>query len=361
MNMQLFIQGLLEIGISLLTGLFIFFASFICFNILTKDINEIEELKKNNIAISILISSFIFGIMLLIRTVIEPATDMLQRTINSQQITFYIILISILRIIIIYIIAALFSFIILWISIKFFMFLTKRIKEMDEIKNDNYSIALVTGILIISISIILIHPLSKLLDGFVTPPSINNDMKEPIMNLQVFFNGLIESIIAIFAAVFIYLTGLKAINIFLRKMDEDAEIKKNNFAAAIMVSSFIFAMMILIRRAVEPSYAVFENSIENGINMEMVLFSIGQIIIFFILSALFSFIILWLAIKAFMIFTTSIDEIAEIKKKNIAVAILIAVFVISAALIVEHGLGLILDSLVRYPKVGKGLLDISNF
>src|SRR4030042_3924208 len=118
MNLQLFIQGVIEIGISLLTGLFIFFTSFKIYNILTRDINEIEELKKNNIAISILVSSFIFGIMLLVKTVIVPATDMLQSTINSQKITFGIIFISILRIIILYFIAALFSFIILWISIK---------------------------------------------------------------------------------------------------------------------------------------------------------------------------------------------------------------------------------------------------
>ncbi len=361
MNVQLFIQGIIEIGISLLTGLFIFFTSFITFNILTRDINEIEELKKNNIAISILVSSFIFGIMLLIKIVIVPATDILHSALTSQNISFQIILFSILRIIILYIIAALFSFIILWLSIKLFMFLTKKINEMIEIKNNNYSIALVIGVLIISLTIILIHPLSKVLDGFVAPPSISNDLKEPIMNFPVFINGFVELIIAIIAAIFIYFTGLKVIDIFLRKIDEDAELKKNNLAVAIMVSSFIFAMMFLVGRAVEPSYAVFENIIEKGINMRGILFSISQIIIFFVISALFSFIILWLAIKAFMIFTSSIDEISEIKKKNIAVSIIIAILVISAALIVEHGLSVILDSLVRYPKVGSGSLNITNF
>ena len=60
-------------------------------------------------------------------------------------------------------------------------------------------------------------------------------------------------------------------------------------------------------------------------------------------------------------FTKKIDEISEIKKKNIAISIVIAILVLSAALLVEHGLSILLNSLVKYPEVGRGLLDITNF
>ena len=362
MNFQLFFQGIIEIVLSLFTGLLVFFISFKVFNILTKDIDEIQEIKKNNIAIAILVSSFIFGIMLLVRSVIIPATDTLKILFYNETLGFYPILIAILRILFLYFISALFSFIILWMSIKLFMFLTTKIDEMNEIKNKNISISLVISILIISITIILIHPFSKLLDGFATPPNISSNLRQPFINFTVFFNGLIELIIAIIAAVFIYLLSLKVINIFLKKnINEDEELKKNNIAVSIMVSSFIFAMMLLIKTAVEPAYNVFENAFENGIKVQGILFSIGQIVLFFILSAFFSFIILWLAMKAFMIFTRTIDEITEIKNKNIAVSIIIAILVLSAALLVEHGLGILLNSFVNYPELGRGLLDITNF
>jgi uncharacterized membrane protein YjfL (UPF0719 family) len=362
MNFQLFIQGLIEIILSLFTGLLVFFISFKVFNILTRDIEEIEELKKNNIAVAILVSSFIFGIMLLVKTVISPATDTLSIIINLEEFTFYLMFIFIIRIIFLYFISALFSFIILWFSIILFMILTTKIDEMTQIKKNNISVSLVISILIISITIILLHPFSKLLDGFVPSPMVSSTFKQPFINLPIFINGLIELIIALIASVFIYFLGLKVIDFFFKKVfDEDAELKKNNIAVAVMISSFIFAMMLLIKTAVEPAYNVFENAIENGAEFQGILFSIGQIILFFLLSALFSFIILWLAMKAFMIFTTTIDEIKEIKNKNIAVSIIIAILVLSAALLVEHGLSVLLNSFVKYPEIGRGLLDITNF
>ena len=173
---------------------------------------------------------------------------------------------------------------------------------------------------------------------------------------------MIELIIAIIAAVIIYFLTLRVINIFLKKnINEEEELKKNNIAVSIMVSSFIFAMMLLIKAAVEPAYNVFENAFENGVKIQGVLFSIGQIILFFVLAAFFSFVILWLAMKAFMLFTRTIDEITEIKNKNIAISIVIAILVLSAALLVEHGLSIILNSFVNYPEIGRGLLDITNF
>ena len=362
MNFQLFFQGIIEIILSLFTGLFVFFISFKVFNVLTQDIDEIEELKKNNIALAILVSSFIFGIMLLIKIVIIPATDTLKFIFFNDKINFYLIFISILRIISFYLISALFSFSILWFSIKLFMHLTTRMDEMEQIKNNNASIALVISVLIISITLILNHPFSKLIDGFVAPPVISNNLKQPFINLSVFFNGLIELIIAIIAAIFIFFLSLRIINLFLKKnIKEYEELKKNNFAVAVMVSSFIFAMMLLIKTAVEPAYNVFENAFEKAAKIQGILFGVGQIILFFILSAFFSFIILWLAMKAFMIFTKKIDEITEMKNKNIAISIVIAILVLSAALLVEHGLSILLNSFVKYPEVGKGLLDITNF
>jgi uncharacterized membrane protein YjfL (UPF0719 family) len=361
MNYQLFLQGIIEILISLITGLLVFFISFKVFNILTKDIDEIQEIKKNNIAIAILVSSFIFGIMLLVKIVIVPTTDSIKNIIYSNEITLSLVGISLLRIIFLYLISAIFSFVILWFSLKLFMMLTTRMDEMSQIKDNNTSIALVISVLIISITLILIHPFSKLIDGFVAPPIISENLKQPFINFPVFINGLIELIIALIAAIFIFFLSLRVINLFLKKnINEYEELKKNNFAVAIMVSSFIFAMMLLIKTAVEPAYNAFENAFDNGVIMQALLFSIGQIILFFILSALFSFIILWFAMKAFMIFTRTIDEITEIKNKNIAISIVIAILILSAALLVEHGLSILLNSLVKYPEIGKGLLDLTN-
>ena len=77
MNIHLIILGLIEIFISALSGVLIYFISLKIFTFLTKDIDETKELKNNNIAVSILVSSFLFCIMLLIKASIGPSMETL--------------------------------------------------------------------------------------------------------------------------------------------------------------------------------------------------------------------------------------------------------------------------------------------
>ena len=182
MNLNLFYQGLIELGLSLLTGFFVYFVSFKVFIILTKDIDELEELKRDNIAVAVLISSFIFGIMIILKAVISPAMDTLGFTINAGGANKAIVIYAVIRIVLFYLIAGFFSFVLLWMSIKLFMTLTTQIDEMKEIKANNAAISLILASLIISLSIILLNPFKVLLDGLVAPPVIIEGVKEPLIN-----------------------------------------------------------------------------------------------------------------------------------------------------------------------------------
>ena len=356
MNLQLIFQGLIEISISLITGLLIFFGSFKIFTIITKNLDELKELKEKNTAIGILIASFVFGIMLLVKSAIGPAVDTLGSILGKSELPGIIIIYAILRIIFIYIIAAVFSFLVLWLSMNMFMILTTKIDEIEEIKNNNYSITIVLTVLILSISIILSQPLTTLLQGVMASPQITQN--EPLFNLEIIIEGLIQLGISFFVVIFIFYSGFKIFNLLTRNINEVEELKSNNLAVSIFLSSFIFSMMIIIKASIEPANDALGYALKMDTGILSVIFAALRIVIFFILSAIFALIILWLAIKAFMLLTTSIEEMTEIKNNNIAVSIIIAILLISTALLLSHGLTILLNGLIRTPKVEGGLQNI---
>lgn len=345
MNIHLIILGLIEILISALSGIFIYFISLKIFTFLTKDINETQELKNNNIAVSILVSSFLFSIMLLIKASIGPSMETLGFAMIPVNISLKTVGFAVFRVIIMFLISAIFAFIFLWVSVIIFMLLTSKIDEMQEIKKNNIAISILIAVLMLSLAIIILNPLKTLLKGFVSAPIISDVMKEPIINGKVVFLGLIELGISIIAAIFIFFYGFKLYDFLTKKIDEVTELKSNNIAVSIQISSFIFSIMILVKAALVPSFDTLERIIYQNLEIKLVLIAIFKIIVFFILSALFAFIILWLVMKGFMLINKDIDEMQEIKNKNIAIAIAVAVLLISASLLIQQGLTAFLSGL----------------
>lgn len=360
MNGLLVLQGVIELVLSLFTAIFIYFTGFKIFSVLTKSIEEVDELKKNNIAVGILITSFIIGVMLLVKAAVGPAMDTLSVIFKAGDAAIGLYLFAILRILIFYLISAVFSFIILWGAMKLFMVLTGELDEMEEIKNNNSATALLVGMLIISIAVILQHPLTTMLNSLVAAPAVNENVAAPLINTPVLLQGVVELVISLFGAIFVFFFSLRMFSMLTKNIDEMQEIKNNNIAVSIMAIAFIFSVMLLIKAAIAPANEAFGYAVSTGGDIKILLFTVLRIIVFFILAACFSFIMLFLAMKFFMLLTTNIDEMAQIKNNNVAIALLIAVLVISTAILLEHGLGVLLSGLIKAPELGKGLLDLSN-
>lgn len=362
MNIYMFLQGVVELILSLVSGIFIFFMSFKVFSLVTRDIDELQELQKNNVAVAILGASFIFGIMLLVKAALTPAMDTFTFIFGQNQFSFSLIFFSIVRICLMYIVSAIFSFLILWLSVKLFLILTTEIDEMEEMKNNNIAISIVIATLISSMALILSHPLTTMLNGLVTAPVIlDSGLQEHLINTPVFLQGVIELALSLSGGVAIFFISFRVLNILTKNINEIVELKKNNISVAILSSSFILSIMILVNAALIPANDILGftlGKVDNG--YDDIIFAILRIVLFLLLSAIIGFIIIWFAMKVFFLLTKGIDELKEIKANNIAVAIIVAVLVISASLLIEHSITSILNGLVKSPDVGKGLMDITN-
>jgi len=360
MNITLVIPGLIEISISIIATLFIFLLSFKIFSLLTRKIDETKEILNNNIAISIVVASFIFGIMLLIRPAVESSMDTLGAVLSAKQAIAPDIILAISRVILFFFISSIFAFIILLISIKSFTLLTVNIDEWAEIKKNNIAISLIICTLIISAAFLLAKPLSTILDGFIPAPELfSGQLKkaQPFFNWAVIGKGSIELVITFVSIILVFFFSFTGFKLMTKKIDENSELKSNNIAMAILLASFILGMMILISAAVTPANKTlyFALNLKNEKAAE-VIFAILKVIGFFIGTAIFTFFLLQLAMRLFMALFSKKDEMQAIKNKNIAMAIIIGVFIISASIILSHGVNALLNAFISTPKVGTGII-----
>lgn len=359
MNLVLLSQGIIELVISIIFALAVFLLSFKVFSVLTKNIDESKEIANNNIAVALLIGSFIFGIILMIKTSIGPVLDILTSVLNSNESTFLTIILTIARILIFFIFSAIFAFVILWLAIKLFTLLTTDIDEMEEIKNNNFSVAIILTTLIISMSLILAKPLETLLTGLVpTKSQLNTTI---FINLSVFLDGLIQLGISIIGTIFIFFLSFKIFNLLTKDIDEIKELKSNSLAISILMSSFIFCIMLIINAAIIPANQSLGFVLaDNKATALTIIFVIIRVILFFVLSGFIAFITIWIAINIFMLITKKIHELAEIKNKNIAIAIILGVLILSLAIMIDHSITAILNGLIKTPELPKdgGLIKL---
>lgn len=136
---------------------------------------------------------------------------------------------------------------ILFLTFKFFHFINKKIDDIKEIKNNNYSVALYNASILFSVTWVAkssirgaISSLSLLLRD---PNAVFTDVLKTgvVISIQI-----VISVIIAFAGVYI---GLLLFTKLTKNIDEFTLIKNNNVSIAIIISTII----IIIALFIEPS------------------------------------------------------------------------------------------------------------
>ena len=87
MDLSLLVSGVLQLFLSLMIGVIFIYAGFRFFHKRIKSINEIEELKKNNIAVAILNASIILALVIMVKNAIEPAITVFSMALRNPDAT----------------------------------------------------------------------------------------------------------------------------------------------------------------------------------------------------------------------------------------------------------------------------------
>lgn len=173
MDLILFISGLVQIALSLLIGVLFIYAASKLFRKMIKGINETDELKNNNIAVAILNGAIIIALILVVRNSIESAITIFGNSLRNPDAVISTYLQTALIMLLHIIIAGLVAFSAIYFAMHFFMWLTKDLDELAEIKNNNVAVSLLLGVIIISIALLLQPGITTILDSLIPYPPVS--------------------------------------------------------------------------------------------------------------------------------------------------------------------------------------------
>ena len=169
------------------------------------------------------------------------------------------------------------------------------------------------------------------------------------MNETILLKGISELIISILIGVTLLYITYKIMDKFIRskyKMGID------NTSYAIFSGSVLFSVAYMITGIKAPilnSLQLLQS--QAGYDGSPIFDIIRYSALFIVLIVFLTALINLIAISLFMIMTSKVDELSEMKRKNVSVSIITAVIIISVSLMVKDSVYLILDAFVPYPEM----------
>ncbi|CAG0951880.1 hypothetical protein METP2_00262 [Methanosarcinales archaeon] len=149
--------------------------------------------------------------------------------------------------------------------------------------------------------------------------------------------GIIQLVIAIILAVAALYIGFSVLGKITKGIDEEKEIAKGNTAVGILVASVFIAIGIVVQSGVSGISVGISQALRPGIStgdsITILLVSVLQLILGIVLAI----VAIYLALNILDKLTKGIDEFAELKKGNVAVALEMAGVIITVAIIIQSG------------------------
>ena len=151
------------------------------------------------------------------------------------------------------------------------------------------------------------------------------------MDIVTALVGLIQLLIAILLAVVALYIGYSVFSKITKGIDEIQELKKGNVAVGIIIAAIFFAIAIVIQSGV----AGIAIGITNALSGDW--YSLLAAFIQLILGILLAVATIYLALNILDRLTKGIDEFEELKKGNVAVALMMAGVIVATAVIIQSG------------------------
>jgi len=178
------------------------------------------------------------------------------------------------------------------------------------------------------------------------------------MDTLLLFSGFLFLLITFFIGFLVVYFGYYIFQKMTKTIDEKSEILSDNRAVAILLSSFIFSFGYLLKNSIRPIISTLFNLLyKQNYNLEQIGTTIGYIMLQFVLSLVLVLFSLYGGMTLFHRINKNSDEMAEIKKNNISVAILSAAIIITLAMIFGESLDYFLEILIPHPQINNELFQ----
>jgi len=173
------------------------------------------------------------------------------------------------------------------------------------------------------------------------------------MSLQQVIFGLLEFLVSVLISFVLIFGSYRIILALTKRIDEEKQLKKKNISVGILLGSIFIGEALVVKQALYPVMAVTQLFIlgqekDAGSFARALLFSFGYVILAGILAILCILFCFWL----FNRLTPHIDTYQEIQENNLAVAVLMALFIVGICLLMSEGVSGLVRALIPFPQVG---------
>jgi uncharacterized membrane protein YjfL (UPF0719 family) len=169
MNAKLLIISLFQVGAGLILGTVILFISF---KLISAWARKVYKLEQYNTSFAVLIGGILLSVGYFIKSIVEPLITTFRYLINNQEQLGLAIGIGIIYILIYFSLAFVFSFAVVIISFFLFTLFTRKLNEMEEIKNNNIAIGIILAVVIIVIALIVGDGFTLLTESLIPFPKL---------------------------------------------------------------------------------------------------------------------------------------------------------------------------------------------
>jgi uncharacterized membrane protein YjfL (UPF0719 family) len=149
--------------------------------------------------------------------------------------------------------------------------------------------------------------------------------------------GLIQLIVSIIFAVLALYIGFAVLIKINKNMDEEKELNRGNVAVGIIIAAVFVAIALVVQSGVSGLSVGINKALSVGLLSVDGLLAIGVAFIQLILGIVLAVGAIYLALNVLDKLTKGIEEFEEIKKGNVAVALMMGGVIIAVAVIIQSG------------------------
>ena len=170
------------------------------------------------------------------------------------------------------------------------------------------------------------------------------------MDNKIIFSLYDTSLSLIFGLLTIYI-ALRVIDKLVLRENTLKMVKEGNASIAIFKGVLIICTLLLAHNSVTSSSAALQTMVFNyggKLTGKIFMISFGYFLLFYVISLVFSVLIILISFYVYIKATVDLDEIAEIKKNNIAVSISLSLVIFGMILFVRPSFDNLMKSFINY-------------
>jgi len=129
-----------------------------------------------------------------------------------------------------------------------------------------------------------------------------------------------------------------------------AGLRANNIAMAALLGGVLIASAMIVKSATDPVVSTLQVFLFRSFAWLALLRLVAMILAYVLTAVVLANVTIWSAMRCFLWLTRDLDELAEIRRNNVAVGITIGITVAVMGYFISDGLSSLMQALVPFPE-----------